>query len=290
MKSKLIAPAVLSILIVWAGQTSAQNSFDKGKEAYQTGNKHEALKHFQHAVHHEKFIMKGKDIPAAYAYMALIRNEYLEKKLENGTMVTIKENPGLMKSAIADINAAIDFHDKSASGLIQKATKKLVANATHVGQIVVDSLLKLDFENRAREAVELAALLNYELKDLDTIESDNWKLHDMLGFTHYLLDEMDMAMLEFKRGRDIYNKLGATELDEIHLHNCVFSAKYHYKESKNYLEAQNATRDGKLFVQRMMQEAEDNIDVLRNLSALEGTFTSIQSRLENISTISSTKE
>jgi hypothetical protein len=291
MKKRIIILVIAPLLSLGTYTGLAQeNSFDQGKQAYLEGRKHDAMRLFQKAVLHEKFEMKGKDIPAAHAYMALIRNEYLELKLENGTFSTIRENPGLMKSAIADINQAIEFHDKSANGLIQKASRKLIKNATQIGEIVMDSLLKLDFENKSKEAIELAALLNHELKDLSTIESDNWKLHDILGFTHYMLDEMDLAMLEFKRGREIFNKEGATEVSQLHLHNCVYSAKYHYKESKNYIEAQSATEDGIQYVTLMMQSVGDDLNKIKELSALDGTFASIKSRLENISTISSTKD
>jgi len=131
MKKKLMILTVYVACSLVYFQSSAQSeSFDQAKVALQEGKKLDALKLFQRAVLHEKFQMRGKDIPQAYAYMALIRNEYLEMKLENGTFVTIQQNPGALKSAIADINAANEFHDKSASGIINKATKKLVKNAT----------------------------------------------------------------------------------------------------------------------------------------------------------------
>ncbi|MFY0628157.1 MAG: hypothetical protein JXR07_17800 [Reichenbachiella sp.] len=273
-------------------QVSAQSeSFDLAEKAYQENRSLAALKLFQKAVLHEKFDMRGKDIPQAYAYMALIRNEYLEKKLENGTFQTIQQNPGLLKTAISDINTAIEYHDKSANSLIQKASRKLIKNATKVGEIVIDSLLKHDFENHSPEVLEIAALLNFELKDLSSIESDNWYLHDILGFTHYMLDEMDLAMLEFKRGRDIYNDTKETELSPLHLQNCSISTKYLYKDTQNYIEAYSAANDGKNFVLQMMQASEsDDINEIRKLSALESTFSSIQTRIENVNSISSNKE
>ena len=291
MKRSIIILTIPLCIVISTRLFAQSESFELGKVAFQEGKHHIALKHFQQAVHHEKFEMRGKDIPMAYAYMALIKNEYLEKKLENGTFNTVQNNPGLMKSAITDINSAIDYHDKSANGIIQKAKKKLTKNATKIGEIVIDSLMKHDFENHTPEVLELAALLNFELKELSSIENDNWKLHDILGFTHYMLDEMDLAMLEFKRGREIYNETKEKSLDPLHLINCTYSAKYLYKESKNFIEAYGAAEDGKAFVMRQMQESEsDNLDALRDLAALEGTFTSIQTRIENMTSISSTKE
>jgi len=293
MKKKLI---LLAILVVGSTMMSQRiyaqsESFDKGLIAMQEGRNMEALKLFQNAVLHEKFLMKGKDIPLAYAYMALIRNEFLEKKLENGTFITVQQNPGVLKSSIADINSAMAFHDKSANAEIQKAKKKLIKNATEIGKIVIDSLLKHDYENHPQAVLDLAAILNFELKDLSSIESDNWELHDILGFTHYMLGEMDLAMLEFKRGREIYNSTSETDLSKLHLFNCTFSAKYLYKETKNYTEAYAAATDGKALVNRMMQATVSNdINVLRDFSALDGTFSSIQSRIENMTSISSTKE
>ncbi len=289
---RLIIILTIPLCIVIAPSLFAQSeSYDLGKTAYLEGRKHEALRHFQQAVNHEKFEMRGKDIPMAYAYMALIKNEYLEMKLDNGTFNTIQSNPGLLKSAIADLSLAIDFHDKSANGTIQKAKKKLINNATTIGEIVIDSLMKHDFESHSPEVLELAALINFELKELDTIENDNWKLHDILGFTHYVLDEMDLAMLEFKRGREIYNEDKEQPLDPLHLLNCTYSAKYLYKETQNYIEAYGAAQDGKNYVIRQMHAMEtEDVNDLREMSALEGTFTSIQTRIENMASISSTKE
>ena len=291
MKKLIINLAVLVCIVTTSDLFAQSENYELGKTALHEGRPHEALKYFQQAVHHDKFEMRGKDIPMAYAYMALIKNEYLEKKLENGTFYTIQNNPGLLKSAISDINMALDYHDKSASGAIQKASKKVIKNATTIGQIVIDSLMKLDYENHTKETLSIASLLNYELKDLSTIENDNWKLHDILGFTHYMLDEMDLAMLEFKRGREIYNESKNPELNDLHLLNCTYSAKYLYKETKNFIEAYGAAEDGKIMViQKMKLVEDDDLNGLRDLSALEGTFTSIQTRIENVASISSTKE
>ncbi|WP_147407391.1 hypothetical protein [Reichenbachiella sp. MSK19-1] len=292
MKSIITNGVYTLLLIACASMSHAQSAdFTNGEIAFNEGRHREALSLLNQAVHNDMYLMKGKEIPKAYAYLAIIRNEYLEKKLEGGTIQTLQENPGLLNSTISDVQNALKFQDNGSKILVNRAQSQLISNAMKVGKIVADSLLELDLEVDVKQANQLAVILNFELKDLSEISEDNWELHDMIGLSHYILGEEDLAMLEFKRSRDVYNATGETTLSELHLYNCVYSTKYNYKVSKNYIEAYNASVDGKKVVSQMMQNVDpDSLHHLKRLAAMDGTFTSIQSRVENMNIISSAKE
>ncbi|UXP31527.1 hypothetical protein N6H18_14340 [Reichenbachiella agarivorans] len=286
---RCIASAIL-VFMTFTVYGQSEN-FDKGKAAFLDGKHREALTFLNQAVHNDKFLMKGKDIPVAYAYLAIIRNEHLSKKLELGNVSMIQQSPGLLNSTISDVTNALKYQDNSSKSLVNKAYNQMIENAMHIGKIVTDSLLYLDLETQVEEAKSLALILNYELKDLSDIDKDNWELHDMIGLSYYILDEPDLAMLEFKRGRDIYNDQAETKVSDLHLYNCVYSTKYNYKVSKNYQEAYNASVDGHKIIMVLMDQVNpDSLSHLKNLAAIDGTFSSIQSRVENMNIISSNKE
>ncbi|MCV9385807.1 hypothetical protein [Reichenbachiella ulvae] len=290
---ELIKKCTLAMIatVAFTSLFAQSENFEQGEIAFNEGRKRDALLLLNKAVHNDIYLMKGKEIPKAYAYLAIIRNEYLEKKLEGGTLSTLKENPGLLNSTISDVKNALKFQDNGSKLLINRAQSQLIKNAMTVGHIVTDSLLKIDLDNDLSNAQNLATVLNYELKDLSDIDKENWELHDMIGLSYYILDEKDLAMLEFKRSRDIYNEQGATDLSDIHLYNCIYSTQYNYKVTKNYVEAYAASVDGKKFVGQMMQEVDsDSIHHLKKLATMDGTFSSIQDRVENMNIISSTKE
>ncbi|PIB35199.1 hypothetical protein BFP72_07220 [Reichenbachiella sp. 5M10] len=271
---------------------SAQSdNFEQGELAYSEGKYREALSFLNQAIHNDIYTMKGKDIPKAYAYIALIKNEHLSKKLQNGNIETIKQNPGILNSTITDVINATKFQDNGSKLLITKATNQLLENAMIVGHIVTDSLLNLDFDTQPEEAKSLALLLNFELKDLSSLDKDNWEILDMIGLSQYILGEEDLAMLEFKRARDIYNDQQETKISDLHMYNCIYSSKYNYKVAKNYTEAYNASVDGQKLISQLMNEAHaDSISHLKKLATISSTFISIQSRVENMNIISSSKE
>ncbi|MGL1889701.1 MAG: hypothetical protein OCD76_24520, partial [Reichenbachiella sp.] len=147
---------VVAVLLLSIPSFAQSEKFDLGKQAYLEGRHREALSLLNAAVHNEKFLMKGKEIPQAYAYMAMIRNEYVAKKLKSGNIENIKNNPGLLNSTVNDVINAEKFQDGSSKTLVHKAKKNLVDNAMIIGQIVTDSLMKLNFEVQLEETKSLA--------------------------------------------------------------------------------------------------------------------------------------
>lgn len=283
---------VLVIVSVSPLLSNAQSDkYKEGKKAYLEGRKKEALSLLNDAIYHEKFLMKGKEIPMAYAYMASIRNEHLASKLKSANIEAIAQSSGLLSSTIDDISNAIKFQDGASKSTINRAKGNLIKNAMVVGHMICDSLLNLDLNIHTKETQKLASMLNYELKNLSEIDNSNWELHDMIGLSYYILDEKDLAMLEFKRARDIYNKEEASVASELHLYNCIYSSKYHYKTTQNYTEAHNSAVDGQKLVDKIMTSADgDSLHEIKKMSSIEGTFSSIQSRIENMNILSSSKE
>lgn len=289
LKTKWVLTIVL--ILGFTCVFAQSENFEQGETAYNEGRHRDALLLLNKAVHNDIFLMKGKEIPKAYAYLAIIRNQYLEKKLKGESLASVQANPGILNSTISDVKNAIKFQDNGAKILVNKAQNQLIKNAMTIGHLVTDSLLKLDLETEYNQAQKLANTLNFELKDLSDLDKDNWELHDMIGLSYYILDEKDLAMLEFKRSREIYKAQDATDLSDLHLYNCIYSTKYNYKVAKNYTEAYHASVDGRKFVSQMMQQLDpDNVSELKKLATMDGTFSSIQTRVEDMNVISSAKE
>ncbi|WP_109829943.1 hypothetical protein [Reichenbachiella versicolor] len=292
MKTKFVAAIAVILIPFWSIEIFAQSkNFKLGKQAYQEGRNHDAMKHLQIAVNDEKFFMKGKDIPIAYAYLALIKNRYLEANLNKGNMSSIKTNPGILKSSISDIKTAVEY-SVSSNPIIDEAKEILYRNAYLMGDIITKSIMKLDFENNPNNEIkDLAALLNYELKSFSNLDSDHWQIHDMLGFTHYLLNEKDMAMTEYSIARDVYQQSNSNKVTELHLYNYLFSTRHYFLESKNYIETELLTLEAIDYVRKMAHhEKYDNMEQIKRLSGFEGIFYNIKKQLSDIRNVSSAED
>ena len=293
MKINYVMVMVILLVSLITNEAVAQSeNFKLGKQAYSDGRHRDAIKHLQIAVSEEKFFMKGKEIPLAYAYLAIIKNKYLKTSLKNNDLSMIKSNPGILSSSIEDVKSAVEFGGENPSSTVIEAQKLVTDNAYALGKIITNGIMETeDFENANDDVKYLAGILNYELNSFSDIDSNTWEIHDMLGFSHYLLGEKDLAMLDFKRAREMYQAIDTQEVTELHLYNYIYSTNYQFKQAKNYIETEIIISDGIDYIEKMAHTpGYDNLETIKRLSTIEGTFSKIKNQLIDVSSISSVKD
>ena len=293
MKTKLFTTICLAICLTGAFEMLAQSeNFKNGKQAYLNGQSADALKYLQIAVTEDKFLMKGKDLPLAYAYMSIVKGRFLAATLNSDNISLIKSNPGTLNSSISDLKLALEFNGDKTIGTIHEAENLIHTNALRLGEIISKRLLNMDLDNPSDEAKELAGIMNFELKSYTEIDTNNWLIYDMLGLGHMVLGEQQLAMLDFKRAREVHEAINPETTTEIHLRNFIYSTKYYFSEAKDPMETEVVTQQGIDYIHKMAhQPGNDTMENIKRLSIIENSFSNMRKSLGNeVISISSNKE
>lgn len=278
----IIIPLIGIICIVFALPSFSQSeSFKLGKQAYNQGKYNHALKNLKIAVEDEKFLMKGKEIPLAYAYMSIMKNKIIESKLNDNNFDYVLSYPDMFGSSVSDLSNAIKFNGNSITGQVSEAQSIVFSNTAKLCDIISKKMLATDIENMDKQSKALASFINTEFNSYSKVD-DNWQVYDLLGLSNYILGQQEEAIQYFDKAREFYLTSNSDVVSEIHLYNYIYSTRYYYNEKKNYIESDVITLGAIDYIHKLAHLPENNsIEKIKELSSIESIFSNIRSQLNS---------
>ena len=250
-------------------QAQTEN-FKKGMEAVQNNRYHEAMISFTKVVEDEKYEVSGKDLSLAHAYLAVIRTAYLEKDLLNTKFENIVMKQGQIAQTIAEMVRAIKFQDKNTISLIDESKQKLVSVSIKAMRVLGDSLMSFDTEKPNETTDYIASFALKQFGELENIDVDNWEVHDILGLSHFFLNEKERSMQEFSKARDQFNTLTEPPVSYLHLRNFILSSEYNYENVKDKKLTKKICEEGSKYTSYIIDHvSDDNIKEILELNKIE---------------------
>ena len=271
---------ILSCFIYTISNGQAEN-FELGKKAYQANEYTSAIRHLTIAVNEEKYEMKGKDLPLAYAYLANIKLMYLESKVN--TDDPDKHFLQNITSLYEDINNATDFQSNATETLNTKTKERLEQFIKLSSKSLAQPLLELDRNNYNEDDLNNAKFITGLLSYFQNYQTDPIPISvlNLIGICQFVQGNSKTGITALESAREGYREGEDFVDNSAHLKNHIISHEYYSSEVINSQKSKAVSKSGIELVKKIVNSLDgDDFSIIKKYTIIENKFYYTISKLD----------